>query len=208
MVQVFIEAKREDTPEGVFLRTLIQEFVPDSFPFVVNAVNGWSNLCEPANVMLMQTNSQEGGKNLVIFDADSQENGGGHALRLKTLKEKLAAYDLQAEIFLWPDNQSDGTVESLMLDVARKDLHAEFFDCYGDYEACLRGVKDADGSLTYHCPDLKAKAFAYISSMKLSNNHRKHLGRGDWQFDNPDYWDLGSEKLEAIKAFLLEQLGK
>lgn len=208
MVQIFIEARREETPEGVFLKTLIRKYVPDSLPYAVNAVNGWSNLCEQANVMLMQTNNQEGGKNLVIFDADSPENGGGYAFRLKTLKDELKVNDLLAEIFLWPNNQSDGIVESLMLDVARRDLHAAFFDCYGDYEACLRGIKDADGNLSYHCPDLKAKAFAYISSMQLSNNHRKHLGRGDWLFDNPSYWDLESEKLEAIKGFLREQLGR
>ena len=89
-----------------------------------------------------------------------------------------------------------------MLDVARKDLHSVFFDCFGDYEICIKGVKNADGKQVYHAPDKKAKAFTYISSMPLTNSQRRHLGRGEWLFANPEYWDLDSDRLGSIAFFL------
>ncbi len=207
MVQIFIEAKRLETPEGEFLKAIIYKYVPGSLDYNINAVNGWTNLIEPTNVMIMQANSEEGGKNLVVFDADSKENGGGYEIRLKVLKDKLTENLCEADIFLWPDNQSDGTVEDLMLDIARKDLHRVFFDCFEDYETCLKGVKDTKGEAVYHCPDLKAKAFTVISSMPLSNTQRRHLGRGEWMFNNPNYWDLGNKRLESIVNFLRNKLG-
>lgn len=206
MVQIFIEANRVETPEGAFLKALIQKFVPDAYPYTVNAVNGWTNLCQAASAMVMRTNVTEGGKNLVVFDADTKDNGGGYEQRLKELKEKLAANKCEADIFLWPDNHSDGDVEDLMLAIARKDLHATFFDCFGDYETCIKGVKDTEGKQAYHSPDKKAKVFTYISSMPLTNSQRKHLGRGEWLFSDPKFWNLESDFLAPIAAFLRKGL--
>lgn len=202
MVQLFIEAKKRETSECVFLETLIRRFVPDAMPFRINPVDGWTNLCQMVNVMTMQVNQDSGGKNLVIFDADSPDHGGGYEERLKEIKTRLTSNGIQADLFLWPDNRSDGTVEDLMLGIARKELHPVFFDCFEDYEKCLAGVSEEDGTPKYHCPDLKSKVFTYISSMPLSNAQRRHLGGGNWLFDNPDYWDLESDKLDAIAGFL------
>ena len=38
--------------------------------------------------------------------------------------------------------------------------------------------------------------------MPLSNAQRRHLGGGNWLFDNPGFWDLESDKLDAIAGFL------
>lgn len=208
MVHIFIEAKRLETPEGVFLQALIHKYIPDAVPYTIYAVDGWSNLRQPANVMNMQLNTQDGGRNLIVFDADSSATGGGFENRLSSLKEQLSDNGILADIFLWPDNHSDGTVENLMLDIARRDLHSLFFDCFEDYEACLSSARRTDGSSLYHCPDLKSKAFTFISSMSLSNTQRKHLGRGNWLFEKAEYWDLESERVEPIVTFLKERLDK
>ena len=89
MVQVFIEAKRAETPEGVFLETLIRKFIPDHQDYTINAVNGWTNLCQAANVMVMRTNVLAGGKNLVVFDADKEENVGGPYARCRKKRSAL-----------------------------------------------------------------------------------------------------------------------
>lgn len=42
-----------------------------------------------------------------------------------------------------------------------------------------------------------------ISSMKsLSNTKWKKLGNGEWQFDNPNYWNLDAAYLQPLKDFL------
>ena len=36
----------------------------------------------------------------------------------------------------------------------------------------------------------------------LSNTKWKRLGNGEWQFDNPNYWNLDAAYLQPLKDFL------
>jgi hypothetical protein len=40
-----------------------------------------------------------------------------------------------------------------------------------------------------------------MTAQKLSNKQSKRLGRGDWLFDNTDYWNLDVENLQPLKDF-------
>ena len=196
MVLFVIEAESRETPEYVFLETLIQK-VGGFDAYEILPVRGWTNLCQPAILMRMTLNSREGGKNIVVFDADRD-----FAARKQQLIEALAEKTVTADLFLWPNNQSAGNLETLLLDIARKDLHPVFFDCFSDYEACISSVKNADGTSKYNTPNTKGKLHTYITSMPLSNKERKHFGRGNWLFDNQDYWCLDDDALTPILDFL------
>lgn len=72
-------------------------------------------------------NSVEEGINLIIFDADTEVNGGGYKKRKEELLAELKVLKIDAEIFLWPDNGNDGDFETMLESIARKDIHDRFF---------------------------------------------------------------------------------
>lgn len=113
---------------------------------------------------------------------------------------------IEFPFFLYPDNGSDGDVEHLMESLARQDLHPTFFNCFRQYEMCVGGDMDEQGRPRYNTPDLKGKLHTYMSAQKLSNAHRRRLGRGDWLFDDIHYWDLGREAIQPLVNFLRENL--
>ncbi len=207
MVNIFLEAEKDNTPEVCFMSALMKKYFPKAerdrdYKFI--CVKGKDNL---HNITpLMQTNTADGGINLVIFDADTLDNDGGFASRqqqLLDLKEKLG---VSFDLFLYPSDGEDGDVEVLMERIARKDKHARFFSCFQKYEDCISQDKDSDGKPRYNTPNRKGKLHTYINSMQLSNRQRRGLGSGQWLFDNSDYWDLSSRALQPLVSFLSKYL--
>lgn len=144
----------------------------------------------------MRETTLEGGRNVVIFDADSAQNGGGFNCRKAEIEELLREMGVVAGLFLFPNNQDDGDVEVLMESLANKEEHKRFFDCFYDYEQCL-----GDG---YNSPDLKGKLYTFMTSQKgLSKRRLNKVKSGQWQFENKHYWDIDRETLLPLKKFLL-----
>ena len=113
---------------------------------------------------------------------------------------------MEFELFLWPDNSSDGDVEVLMESIARKDLYPEFFKCYGKYEYCISRRKDDNGKQFYSTPNRKGKLHTYVTSLPISKTKKNKVGSGVWQWNNPEIWNLDSDSLIPIKEFLKEHL--
>ena len=149
MVNIFIEAKNKNTPEAEFLTAILMHLDVPSEAYSLVPTDGYTNLLDSdksaANINAMRVNTDVGEKNLVVFDADSGNNNGGFEKRHEYLLSKRRELGLDFELFLWPDNRSDGDVEALMESIARKDLYPEFFDCFGKYECCISRRKDGDG---------------------------------------------------------------
>ncbi|GAA8842617.1 hypothetical protein HpRN169_00870 [Helicobacter pylori] len=77
----------------------------------------------------------------IIFDADkkeSQERDAGFDNKLehicKELKEKRIDFPRE-QIFLFPNNQDDGDLETLLLEIAN---HKEFINCFESYLDCIK----------------------------------------------------------------------
>lgn len=158
MVNIFIEAKNTKTPEAEFLTAILNHLGIPVDAYSLKPTNGYINLMDSdnaANINAMRVNTDVGEKNLVVFDADSGNNNGGLEKRRDQLLKKKEELGLEFELFLWPDNSSDGDVEILMESIARKDLYPEFFDCFGKYECCISRRKDDDGKQFYSTPNRK-----------------------------------------------------
>ncbi len=197
MIAIFIEAGHKNTAEYTFMAALLSLMGYGDDQYEIITVGGKDNL--PGMRPKMLANMAEGVRNIVIFDADSAGNGGGCERRRSELTEALSGLGVEAELFLFPDNTSDGDFETLLLQIARQDLHKVFFDCFGDFESCVR--RD------YVAPNLKGKLHTYVSSQKwLSNKQRDRLGRGDWLFDVHDLWDMDSDRLSSLKDFIRANL--
>jgi hypothetical protein len=143
---------------------------------------------------------------LVLIDADTIAKGYGFVKRKADIESEMQSHSIAFPYFIYPNNNDDGEVETLMESAARRNLHQVFFDCFEDYEKCVSGVKDVNGQPMYNTPNLKGKLHTYISSQNLSNKSRKQLGSGNWLFDDNNYWDLGTATLEPLKEFLSANL--
>lgn len=179
-------------------KTLIENLGYNISSNKVEFVNGYKNL---VNVIpTIKARCAEGGKVVIIFDADSLGNNGGYETRKKEIEEVLGENNAQAELFLFPNNEEDGDFETLLEHLIQKEKHAQMLDCYADYETCLGN--------DYVHPNLKGKIFTYISAMKMSSSKRRKLGNGEWMFDNAEYWSLESDYLKPLKAFLQQHCSK
>lgn len=179
-------------------KTLIENLGYNISSNKVEYVNGYKNL---VNVIpTIKARCAEGGKVVIIFDADSLGNNGGYETRKKEIEEVLGENNAQAELFLFPNNEEDGDFETLLEHLIQKEKHAQMLDCYADYETCLGN--------DYVHPNLKGKIFTYISAMKMSSSKRRKLGNGEWMFDNAEYWSLESDYLKPLKAFLQQHCSK
>lgn len=179
-------------------KTLIENLGYNISSNKVEFVNGYKNL---VNVIpTIKARCAEGGKVVIIFDADSLGNNGGYETRKKEIEEVLGENNAQAELFLFPNNEEDGDFETLLEHLIQKEKHTQMLDCYADYETCLGN--------DYVHPNLKGKIFTYISAMKMSSSKRRKLGNGEWMFDNAEYWSLESDYLKPLKEFLQQHCSK
>lgn len=198
MTYIFLETGKPATSEAVFIKTLIENLGYNISSNKVEFVNGYKNL---VNVIpTIKARCAEGGKVVIIFDADSLGNNGGYETRKKEIEEVLGENNAQAELFLFPNNEEDGDFETLLEHLIQKEKHTQMLDCYADYETCLGN--------DYVHPNLKGKNFTYISAMKMSSSKRRKLGNGEWMFDNAEYWSLESDYLKPLKAFLQQHCSK
>lgn len=209
MVKIFIEGKGKNVPESDFLLAILNHIgiAPERYECV--HVGGYTNLMDSKEMPfrgILQANSDSGGKNLVIFDADSRNNGGGFAVRCSELVRQRDALGLDFELFLWPDNRNDGDVEVLMESIARTDLYPEFFCCFSKYERCMLQRKNAKGEPFYSTPNRKGKLHTYFNALPISKNKKRKFGSGQWCWSDPEIWNLDSEALNPIKEFLSKYL--
>lgn len=209
MVKIFIEAEDKNKPESGFLCAILNMMgiVPEAYEIM--STGGYTNLMDSdntSNIGIMQANTDAGGKNIVIFDADSPKNNGGFAKRQEELLQKRDELGLDFDLFLWPDNQHDGDVEVLMETTARKDLYPEFFDCFAKYEQCILQRKNAQGAPLYTTPNLKGKLHTYFNALPISKSKKNKFGHGEWCWNDRTIWDLNADSLEPIKSFLSKYL--
>jgi hypothetical protein len=157
---------------------------------------------------LLQTN-QNGGINLIIFDADTQKNKGGFASRLQEIQDVIKGVEaktkteLKYDVFLLPDHASNGALEELLEQIINP-ANQQIFDCWKDYESCLTQKKNrfrADG--TYTIPAKKSKIYSYLEVLYGETNAEKNLVKDpNRNYLNPDHWDLENELLKPLRAFL------
>lgn len=202
---IFIEAKNRNTPEYHFLRTIIELFFPQKEVEFI-CINGIGNLFHETNINLMQQAQITDNQILVLADADTESKKQGYEKRKNEIENGMAAHQLVFPFFIYPNNQDDGDVETLMESSAQRDLHKIFFDCFEDYERCVSGVKDDCGESKYRIPNLKGKLHTYMNAQKLPRRLSNRFGGGDWLFEDAQFWNLNTEALTPLKEFFATHL--
>lgn len=205
MNKLYIEAKSARTAESCFIKAIVRKFCPDrQVEFVY--MDGVSNLFNETILNIMRQSLLSGDSVIVLIDADTARKGWGYSARKKSVLDKMVEHDVQFPFFIYPDNSSDGDVEMIMESIAQKEKHAEWWDCFSDYENCISGVRTSEGESRYNMPNLKAKLHTFISSQQLSNAQRGKVGSGDWLFENEEYWAIDRMERHPLVNFLRSNL--
>lgn len=205
MNKIFIEAESKKTSEYYFLEAIIRKFFPAiEVQFIF--MKGVDNLFNQPILNEIKKAKIEGSQILVLVDADSEEKKWGYKRRKNWIEEGMKEHDVSFPYFIYPNNQNDGLVETLMEAVALYAPNKVFFDCYTDYETCLKNSK-------YNIPSLKGKVYAYAEAQTIYDIQKgeripliNKINSGDWLFDNPDYWNLEVENLQPLKDFFKQYL--
>ncbi|MFP6297469.1 DUF3226 domain-containing protein [Helicobacter pylori] len=118
---------------------------------------------------ILKNKNQEHRQVCIIFDADikkeNQESDAGFDNKLKHIREKFKEKGIdfpREQIFLFPNNQDDGDLETLLSEIAK---HKEFINCFEGYLDCIKK--------TEHCKPIKNirknKLYAYLEALGLEN---------------------------------------
>ncbi|MFP6225100.1 DUF3226 domain-containing protein [Helicobacter pylori] len=149
--------------------------------FKVRSTNGKDNL---SSKLLLET--EKYAKTLIIFDADKNYESNKKEILSKT-QQKIT----EEQIFLFPNNQDDGDLETLLLEIAK---HKEIIQCFKRYLKCIEckyiGIKEHHELIKNI---RKNMLYAYLEVFELQKF---------FQYE----WDINNKKNE--KKIIIDDKGK
>ena len=143
---------------------------------------------------------KEGGRNVVIFDADITGNAENNGFESKCnyLDNIKAELEVNFDYYLFPDNFLDGTLE-IFLEACIPDKHQRLMSCWNDLEKCVS--MDA-----YTIPADKSRIYFYLECLhghtanekgKIKDPNRNYTDENLWIFDF-----VNSNTVKRLKEFL------
>ncbi|WP_187911938.1 DUF3226 domain-containing protein [Helicobacter pylori] len=179
-ILIFVEGSRDKVFLEVYLYFL------GNFPtknFKVKNIKGKDNLSK----RLLET--EKYAKTLIIFDADKDYKSNKKEILKVVSKTKQTISEEQ--IFLFPNNQDDGDLETLLLEIAE---HKEIIQCFKRYLKCIEckciGIKEHHGPIKNI---RKNMLYAYLEVFGLEKF---------FQYE----WDINSK--ENQKKIIIDDEGK
>lgn len=189
--------------EGVADKTFLIQYVSSTFDIQLSCddvitTGGWNEIKSNTFVNQLKKNTDDGGVNLVIFDADADIDA--RRAELEQIKqEKGIAFDL----FLMPDNQGIGALEDLLERIINP-ANQCVIDCWHRYEADLNGQTIAwKTPTTPTSPAKKSMIYGYLEALLgTSKSQKDMIKERNRNYADSNYWNLMSEALQPLKSFL------
>ncbi|MGT0074953.1 DUF3226 domain-containing protein [Helicobacter pylori] len=160
---------------------------------------------------ILKNKNQEYRQVCIIFDADikkeNQESDAGFDNKLKHIREKFKEKGIdfpKEQIFLFPNNQDDGDLETLLLEIAK---HDEFLKCFEGYLECIKSKEHYKPIKNIR----KTKWYAYLEALGLENLTKIDIFDNESKIKNKheenyrklkEMVDFNSESLIPLKIFL------
>ncbi|MDQ7083791.1 MAG: hypothetical protein Q9M36_02185 [Sulfurovum sp.] len=144
----------------------------------------------------MDNGIKETYKILVIQDADDPtKDDGGVVNRI----EYLNNINIEFQTFLFPNDEDDGDLETLLIKIVKHENYDKSFICYENYVNCVKKISEE--KFANELLEDKNRVFNYF---------RTYYGMEDSKEENRkyilDYWDFKSDALKPLKKFLLLEL--
>ncbi len=134
---------------------------------------------------------------IVIFDADT----------FLINQDKLSPHStsLHFTYFLFPDNQRDGEIETLLEEITHP-ANQIIFDCWKDFENCLSQHETrSTPSGRFTTPAGKTKIYAYVETLVgESDSEKEKIKDRNRDYRNKNHWNLDPTHppLKPLKEFL------
>ncbi|WQY35688.1 hypothetical protein KVM06_01970 [Helicobacter pylori] len=160
---------------------------------------------------ILKNKNQEYRQVCIIFDADikkeNQESDAGFDNKLKHIREKFKEKGIdfpKEQIFLFPNNQDDGDLETLLLEIAK---HDEFLKCFEGYLECIKSKEHYKPIKNIR----KSKWYVYLEALGLENLTKIDIFDNEGKIKNKheenyrklkEMVDFNSESLIPLKIFL------
>ena len=174
------------------------KFIKDYLPHIflnfpadmvsVKDVGGWTKLSLIDNTL--KSNSDSGGTNLIIFDADN--NYEERRDEIRDLRQRL---DVDFELFLFPNNADTGDFEILLEQIINVN-HDRIIDCFERYSACLA----EEGESNYQIPERKSKIYSYLMAMGVEPKPKER------DYGDSECWNLDHDSLTPLREFLTNNI--
>ena len=188
--RIFVEGEKDK----YFLDSYIQYLDCHGFVAEIKSIRGLGNLA--GHCPRIEQHLDRGERVLIIFDADEDCRGRIYEIEEVVRSQtagRISRRNSDLHIFLFPDNQGPGKVESLLKKIVKME-HEKVFDCFESYKKCLK-----EKDVSYQLPDIKGKIYSYKEALGLMKQNKEN------RFD-PKYWDFQNSSLDPLKFFLLENL--
>lgn len=165
---------------------------------------GYQKLRKEDSINALKQNTDAGGKNLVIFDADDDPE-----TRRKELLAIKEEFGVEFELFLLPNNKDAGELEDLLENIINPN-NQPVMDCWQTYEGELRKVRiPTKTPPTLTIPAKKTKIYAYLETLLgKSRSQKKLIKDANRNYENTQHWNLDTEYLEPLKEFLYKSLSE
>ncbi len=118
---------------------------------------------------ILKNENQEYRQVCIIFDADikeeNQERDAGFDNKLKHIRKEFKEKGIdfpKEQIFLFPNNQDDSDLETLLLEIAK---HDEFLKCFEGYLECIKSKEHYKPIKNIR----KSMWYAYLEVLGLEN---------------------------------------
>lgn len=186
-----------------YFHHLFGEYAPENsiiHPGKDGDTGGYGKLKSEEALLALRQNTDQGGMNLVIFDADEDIEA-----RRKELLSIREQYDVEFELFLLPNDKDAGELEDLLEQIINPD-NQPVMDCWLTYEGELRKVRiPTKTPPTLTIPAKKTKIYAYLETLLGKTRSQKKLIKDpNRNYENPRHWNLEAEYLEPLKKFILK----
>ncbi|WQS04553.1 hypothetical protein KVD72_05250 [Helicobacter pylori] len=199
-ILIFVEGPSDRFFLEVYLLYL---YFQEKFPiknFKVQNVDGKDNLSK----RLLEIEKYD--KTLIIFDAD--KNYESNKEEILKVVSKMQQTISEEQIFLFPNNQDDGDLETLLLKIAK---HEEFINCFESYLNCIKKkehykpIKDIRKNMLYAYLEVFGleKFFQYTWDTEKKDNKKKLIiddKDGD-EIEIKDQYKKDYEKLTEVIDF-------
>ena len=197
---IVVEGIADETFIRQYLYHLFSQKVPENF---ILKTNGKDNLKSSVAINRMRSMTDQGGINLVIFDADDDCEA-----RRSAILEWKELNGLEFELFLLPNNQDKGELEDLLEYIINPN-NRPIMECWEHYEKELVTL-DIPGRTPppLTTPAKKTKIYGYLEALLgTSDSDKKKIKEREREYHNALHWDLDAIFLSPLKEFLKKRIG-
>ncbi len=163
----------------------------------ITDVGGCTKLSNQIYINELQDNIDTGYQNIVIFDADYERTrlgNKGYAACKRKLVDIINNKNVKFDYFIWPNNNDDGVIETLLKELIPKNKQ-NIFECIESHQNCLVSLNHNNLKVA----DLKTQIGYYLYTC----NQESNVGKRNYK--DSEYWQLTiteDSNIEKFKIFM------